>query len=91
MSEQQPKANFYLVAFFVDKLPAYFTADKAGQAAVQLAQEMYRLQPNDFQPKHGGRYYGQGKYGHTFEVQIKREAAEALAVNNPPSILNIFE
>ena len=91
MSEQGTKANFFCVAFYVPEKPPYFNAEKPGLAAIQLAQEMFTLPPSDFNPKHGGRYYGHGKYGYTFEVQVKWESAQALSVRNIPEILNIFE
>ncbi len=90
-TDQGNKASFFNVAFCTPEKPPYFNPQTPGAAAVQLAQEKFHLPPADFNPKHGGRYYGQGKYGYTFEVQIKWESAQALAVKNYPDVLNIFE
>lgn len=92
MTEQpQPKANYYYLAFYVVEKPTYFNAEKPGAAAIQLAQDMYGLPPTDFNSKHGGRFYGWGKYGYTFEVHVKREAAVALETKCISTILNIYE
>ena len=90
-TEQGTKASFYTVAFCSAEKPAYFDPQKPGAAAVQLAQEKFSLPPADFNPKHGGRFYGEGRNGFTFEVQIKWESAQALAVKSYPDVLNIFE
>jgi hypothetical protein len=90
-TDRAPKAPYNYVAFAVPEVPAYFDPQKPDAAAVQLAQELFGLPPTDFNQKHGGRFWGEGKFGFVFEVLIKIESSQALAVKALPQILDIYE
>jgi hypothetical protein len=84
-------SEYQNVAFFQPDKPAYFDIKNPGASAVRLAMEMFGFQAVDFNPAHLGRFYGRGKYGYTFEVQVKYPQAQTLAGKNHPDVLNIFE
>lgn len=89
LAENRPE--FMCVAFFAETLPPGFdTRPNPSPGSVQLACEKFGFTEGDFNPKHGGRFWGASKYGYTFEVQIKWAPAEALAGKNHPFVLNIF-
>jgi hypothetical protein len=89
--ENVQRAEYQNVSFFVPQLPEYFDAKNPGAAAIKLAMEKFGFADVDFNPKHTGRYYGPGKYGQVFEVQLKFVLAQTLSAKNHPDILNIFE
>lgn len=79
------------VAFFTAERPAYFDPHNPGASAVKLAQELFSFTDADINAKHGGRYYGQGKYGYTYEVSVKREATIPLSARAHPNVLDIYD
>ncbi|MEZ0223754.1 MAG: hypothetical protein ACAH83_04310 [Alphaproteobacteria bacterium] len=89
--EQASRPEYQNVAFFTQTMPDYFDEKNPGASAIRLAGEKFGFADADFNPKHTGRFYGQGKYGYTFEVQIKFTLAQVLASKQHPDILNIFE
>lgn len=89
-TEAEPKSEYQNVAFFGETLPPGTDPANANASAVGLACEKFGFKPEDFNPTHGGRVYGPGKYGFTFEVQVKWAVAESLAGKNHPHVLNIF-
>lgn len=90
MTSLDEKPEYQTVAFFSPTLPAGFNERNPGEAIYHLAGEKFGFSPADFNPKTIGRYHGAGKYGFTFEVEVKWLVAEALAAKNHPSVLNIF-
>jgi hypothetical protein len=90
MRTEEPKPDYQNVAFFSQTVPPGFDERNPGTAVVQLAREKFGFSPDDFNPGHGGRFYGASKFGFTFEVQVKWAIAEALAGKSHPSVLNIF-
>lgn len=85
------KAEYQIVAFGVDELPAYHDPEKPDETAIKLAIELFEVQMKEFNPADKGRYDGHGRYGHTFEVKIKWTIAQNLAVQRYPQIIDIFE
>lgn len=89
--EHASRPEYQNVAFFTPAMPEYFDTKNPGASAIRLATEKFGFTDVDFNPKHTGRFYGQGKYGYTFEVQIKFTLAQVLAAKCHPEVLNIFE
>lgn len=85
------KAEYQIVAFGVDELPAYHNPQNPDESAIKLAIELFEVPSKDFNPADKGRYDGHGRYGHTFEVKIKWAVAQNLAVMRYPQIIDIFE
>lgn len=79
------------VAFFTAERPAWFDLHNPGASTVKLGQEMFGFTDIDINPKHGGRYYGVGKYGHTYEISAKREATIPLSARAHPNVLDIYD
>lgn len=82
---------FQCVSFHVDEIPAEIDRSDPGKVAIELATKMFDLQPKDLNPKHPGKYYGRGKYGHVFEVQVIWDVGINISVRNNPAVLHIFE
>jgi hypothetical protein len=91
MSDPVVLEDFQFVAFCTAERPAYFDKAAPGAAARQLAVECFGFREVDLNPAHPGKYYGQGKYGHTFEVQVKTPIALTLASKNDKNVLNIYQ
>lgn len=90
MRNEEPKPDYQNVAFFCPAMPAGFDERNPGKAVLQIACEKFGFSPDDFNVSHGGRFYGESKFGFTFEVQVKWAVAEALAGKSHPSVLHIF-
>ena len=87
----QQRPEYLHVAFFSEVLPDGFDQRQSpSSASITLACEKFGFTPQDFNPAHGGRFWGASKYGFTFEVEVKWALAEALAGKNLPYVLNIF-
>ncbi len=84
-------ADYLNVAFFIPQMPPTFDAAAPGAMAQQLASEMFGFAAADYNPKYGGSFFGHGKYGYVFEVQVRRVLADTLASKNHPDILRIFD
>ena len=82
---------FQCVSFHVDEIPDDADRSDPGKLAIALATKIFDLQPKDLNPKHPGKYYGRGKYGHVFEVQVIWDVGINISVRNNPAVLNIFE
>lgn len=91
MGEIPALEAFQYLAFWIAKKPAYFDTAQPGTAAKQLATELFGVAAADLDPAHPGKYYGQGKYGFTFEVHLKTSIALTLAAKNDPNVLNIYQ
>jgi hypothetical protein len=84
-------AEFQFISFFTNVIPEYCDRKAPAGCAMRLARELFGLAEADFNPKHTGRFYGQGKYGFTFEVQVKNAQAQTLAGKNHPNVYHIYE
>lgn len=67
---EEPKPDYQNVAFFSPTMPAGFDERNPGNTVLQMACEKFGFSPDDFNPSHGGRFYGERKFGFTFEVQV---------------------
>jgi hypothetical protein len=85
------RPQFQCVSFYVEEIPEGSNTGDPNRLAVDLAIKMFEFQLKDFNVKLPGRYYGRGRYGHTFEVQVGWDAANALAAKSHPNVLNVFE
>ncbi len=86
----EPRPEYQNVAFFNLTVPTGFDERNPGGAVLLMASEKFGFSPDDFNPGHGGRFYGASKYGFTFEVQVKWAVAENLSAKSHPSVLSIF-
>lgn len=87
----EARPTFQCVSFHIDDIPADANTSDPGRLAIDLATRLFELQPKDLNPKHTGKYYGRGKYGHVFEVQVIWDVGINISVRNHPAVLNIFE
>ncbi|HYD18644.1 MAG TPA: hypothetical protein VEF76_09210 [Patescibacteria group bacterium] len=88
-ADEHPK--YQCVSFHVEDVPDYVDRNNPGTGAIPLAVELFQIQPQDFNQKHTGRYYGRGKYGYVFEVEVVWDVAQNISVRNHPAVLNVFE
>lgn len=87
----EARPTYQCVSFHIDDIPEGANTSDPGRLAIDLATQMFELQPKDLNPKHNGKYYGRGKYGHVFEVQVIWDVGINISVRNHPAVLHIFE